>query len=133
MSEETVGATLVAAYDMLNVAEVTDLGPVFSSVPANQQPPFVEIGAIDAEEAGGSDTPLERHTIELEFVHRGNSRLPLLEQMRAARIALTSGRLQGDGVSFGAARWLASATDREDDGVTWHGIQKYELLVQPED
>ncbi len=133
MSGELIDHTLDAVFAGLNVAAVTALGPVFSNVPAKQQPPFVEIGAIDAEDYGGSDTALERHTVELEFQYRGSTRKPLLAQMKAARTAMTNAVLADAGATFGRARWLASATDRDDDGVTWHGIQKYELLVQPAD
>jgi hypothetical protein len=130
---DLLAATLQASFDALNVAPVTDLAPVFTNVPANTQPPFIEIGAIDAEGIGGKDGGFERHTVEIEYQHRGNSRLPLLAMMNAGRSAMEAAEMITPGAELEAPRWLASATDREDDGVTYHGIQRFELTAQPED
>lgn len=128
---DLLAATLAGAFAALDVPAVTALAPVFSDVPAEQQPPFIEIGAIDAEEVDGADG-LELHTIEIEYQDRGGSRLPLLAMMNTSRAALEAG-LEAAGVAFGDVRWLASATDREDDGVSRYGIQKFAVHVQADD
>lgn len=128
---ELIGSTLSGAFEALDITAMTSLAPVFSDVPQKQQPPFVELGAIDAEEVEGADG-LELHSIEIEYQYRGSSRLPLLAMMKTGRAALEAG-LSAAGIAFGDVRWLASATDREDDGVTWHGIQKYAVHVQADD
>lgn len=117
-------------FALANVAGVTTLAPVFTNVPEGQQPPFVEIGAIDAEEIGGKSGGLEKHGIEIEFRTRGSSKRPLMALMHAARSAIDRQRPYVEGAEFGEIRWIASATDREDDGVTHHGVQRYEVIVQ---
>lgn len=126
-------ATQDAIFDALNVAPVKALGPVYTNVPANTQPPFTEIGAIDAEAIGAKDAGLERHTVEVEFQWRGDTRRPLLAMMHAARTALEGKSLTSAGAVLERPRWLASATDRDDDGKTYHGIHRFELIAQPAD
>jgi hypothetical protein len=126
-------ATSSALYAALNVPSVTALAPVFASVPENQQPPFIEIGAIDAEEIGGKHSSLEQHSAEIQFQYRGRSKKPLFAMMHAARVAIETARLTAVGAVIEDARWLASATDREEDGVTHHGIHRFELTAQADD
>lgn len=123
-------ATADAVFAALNVPAVTTFGPVFTSVPAGAQPPFIEIGAIDAEEIGGKGDSLEQIAFEIEFQHRGPSRRPLLAAMHAVRTTLVAASLEADGAELETPHWLASATDREDDGVTYHGIHRFELIAQ---
>jgi len=126
-------ATQDAVFAAVNVAAVKALAPVYQNVPPNTQPPFIEIGAIDAEEIGAKGDGLERHTVEIEFQHRGPARRPLLAMMHAVREALTGVVLTAPGATLDQCHWLASATDREDDGVTYHGIHRFEMLVQQDD
>ena len=124
-------ATQDAVFAALNVPAVTGLAPVFTSVPPNTQPPFVAVGLIDAEAFGDDKSGgIEQHTVEIEFQFRGNTRRPLLAMMHAARTALAGTALSAPGAVLTAALWRASATDREDDGVTWHGIHRFELFAQ---
>ena len=112
-------------------AALVALAPVYSNVPPETQPPFVELGAIEAEEANPTKMPgVERHRIELAFQHRGPSRRPLLAMMQAARAALEDRALTAAGASLARVKWTESATDREEDGVTWHGAMSFELLAQ---
>lgn len=126
-------ATSDGIYARINVAAVTALAPVYTTVPHGAEPPYIEIGAIDAEEVGPKDDSLEQHSIEIEFQHRGESKAPLFAMMAAVRAALDQEIIEAPGASFGEARWLASATDREDDGVTYHGIHRFELLAQADE
>lgn len=124
-------ATQDAVFAALDVPAMTVFGPVFTTVPDNQQPPFVEIGSIDAELVDETkDGELERHSIEIEFQHRGGSRRPLFAAMHTARTLLRAAALIAPGAQLERPRWQASATDREDDGKTWHGIHRFELLAQ---
>lgn len=123
-------ATADALFAAMNVEAVTSLAPVFTSVPENAKPPFIEIGAIDAEEIGTKGGGLEQHSAEIEFHHRGRSKRPLFAMMSAARAALEGADLSAPGASLGDLHWRASATDREDDGVTYHGIHRFELIAQ---
>lgn len=126
-------ATTDALFAALNVPAVTGLAPVFTSVPDNQQPPFIEIGAVDAEEIGAKGGGLEQHSAEIEFHHRGGSKRPLFAMMHAGRAAIEAAELEAVGAVLEQARWLASATDREADGVTYHGIHRFELIAQADD
>lgn len=126
-------ATTSGVFGLIDVAAVTDLAPVYAPVPPRTEPPFIEIGAIDAEETGPKGGGLELHTVEIEFQHRGSSKLPLFAMMAAVRTALDKKVIEAPGASFGEARWVASATDREEDGVTYHGIHRFELLAQADE
>lgn len=124
-------ATQDAVFAALDVTPVTTLAPVFTSVPPNTQPPFVAVGLIDADLFGANKgSGVERHTVEIEFLFRGNTRRPLLAMMHAARVALESATLSAPAALLTDALWQASATDRENDGVTWHGIHRFELFAQ---
>ena len=123
-------ATQDAIFALLDVPSVTVLAPVYTSVPEKAQPPYILIGLIDAEEVGPKGGGLEQHSIEVEFQYRGTSKRPLFAMMRAARTAIEGGVMSIPGATLENARWLASATDREDDGVTYHGIHRFELFAQ---
>jgi hypothetical protein len=122
-----------AVIAALKAPTLTALGPVFSNVPEKQQPPFTALGAIDAQPADGDtkDEVLELITVEVEYQYRGASKLPLLAMMHAGRTALETASLIAPGAELATAEWRGSATDREDDGVTYHGVQRFELLAQP--
>lgn len=125
-------ATQDGIFALLNIPAVTSLAPVFTNVPPNTQPPFIEVGAIDAQEIGPKGGSIEQHAVEVEFQHRGSSRLPLLAMMTAARTAIEGQVIDPvAGALLEDPRWLASATDREEDGVTYHGIHRFELFAQP--
>jgi len=123
-------ATHDAIFAALDVAAVTDLAPVFTNVPPERQPPFIEVGAIEAKQIGGKDGGLEQHAIEIEFRHRGQSKRPLFAMMSAARAQIEGALLVAAGAAFGRPVWTDSATDREDDGVTHHGAMRFEVIVQ---
>lgn len=127
-------ATQDAVFAALNVDGVTGSAAgvtVWTSVPPGMTPPFVEIGSIDAEEFQPVKMPgIELHTIEVAYRWRGDTRLPLLAMMDAGRIAFEATPLTAPGARFDRQLWRASATDREDDGVTWHGAQRFDVLVQ---
>jgi hypothetical protein len=124
-------ATAEGVFAALDLPAVTSLAPVYTTVPKGAQPPYIEIGAIDAENDGPKDGGLENLSFEIEYHHRGPSRWPLLAMMHAARTALEAADIEATGAAFSDVRWLASATDREDDGVTHHGIHRFELHAQP--
>jgi hypothetical protein len=132
-SVDLLSATQDAVFDAINAPALTALGPVFTNVPENQKPPFTAIGAIDAERVGTKDGGLERHTVEIEFQHRGQSKIPLFAMMHAARTLLEAAKLTAAGALLQTPIWQASATDREDDGQTYHGIHRFELFAQPDD
>ena len=126
-------ATQDFVFALLNVPSVTVLAPVFTNVPPNTPPPFIEVGAIDAQAIGTKADELEQHSVEVEFQFRGSTRRPLLAMMSAARSAMEQGTASVSGADLEQPRWLASATDREEDGVTYHGIHRFELIAQADD
>lgn len=126
-------ASTDGTFTLISVPAVTKLAPVYTTVPKGAQPPFIEVGAIDAEDVGPKGGGLEQHSIEIEFQHRGESKAPLFAMMAAVRRLLDGATIEAAGASFGEARWVASATDREDDGVTYHGIHRFELLAQADE
>ena len=126
-------ATQDGVFALLNVPAVTSLAPVFTNVPKGTEPPFIEVGAIDAQDIGAKDSGLEQHAVEIDFQFRGPSRRPLFAMMHAARRALEGQTIAISGAVIEDPRWIASATDREEDGVTYHGIHRFELIAQVDD
>lgn len=126
-------ATQDGIFELANVPTVTILAPVYTNVPKGTEPPFIEIGAIDAQEIGGKDSGLEQHAVEIDFQSRGPSKRPLFAMMHAVREAIEGKSITISGALLEDPRWIASATDREEDGVTYHGIHRFELMAQADD
>lgn len=128
---DLIAATQDAVFGALNVSAVTGLAPVFTSVPADQRPPFVEIGAINAEEFEAGKMPgVEQHTIEVHCRTRDGGRMPLLAILAAVRVRLESASMTAAGAAPSRAQWRETLTDRADDGVTWVGLHRFTLLTQ---
>jgi hypothetical protein len=125
-------ATQDGVFAALNVPAVTALAPVFQHVPENTQPPFIVVGDIDAEPFGSKDGDLEQQTIEIEYVARGKGRRELLAMMNAGREALEGQPISANGADLSRPRWLNSSALGAEDGVTYAGVQQYEVIAQNE-
>jgi len=135
MASDLMTASQDAIFAALDAGVPAELGTVVQHVPEDWQPPLIVIGSIEAnsEEESDDEDPLERHTIEILYTYRGEARRGLYAIMHAGRHAIVGATLAAAGAVFGKARWKSSADDLLEDGVTYTGIQFFEILVQPDD
>lgn len=125
-------ATQDAVFGALKNAIDPGIAAVFQHIPQDTQPPWVMVGAIDSENAGGKFEQEEKLTIEVQSVFRGAGRAPLLAIMHAVRVALDDQQLAGDSVTFSTVSWLsASVSDVAGDGVTYAGVSNFEVYAEP--
>lgn len=119
--------------DTVLAAVVGGAVQVFQHVPENTQPPFVVIGEIE-EQTESEDAQLSRIMVEVHSVYRGPSRARLLSIMHRVHVAMTVGGIVIDGVNIGKPRLLSGvASEAASDGVTYAGLQTFELLAEPAD
>lgn len=119
-----------AVYDKLNVAAVTNIAPVYQHVPDDAQPPFVIIGEIIAEPAGGKGGGLDQVTIEIVSLRREPRRAALYELMAAVRDQLEGEQITAAGAVLSPPVFEVSDDDLLDDGVTYAGTQRFSLYAQ---
>lgn len=131
MATDLLSATQDAVFAALAAGNLD--WPVFQHVPQDQQPDFIVVGAIDAEEIGGKHDSLERHVVDVVYIFRGKARRGLFAMMHAGREAIEGADMIADGAELSDARWLQSADDLLDDGVTYQGLQQFEITAQQAD
>ena len=129
---DLISATASAVFAALQDAIDPAMATVTQHVLEDQAPPLIVIGAIDSENQAGKGEQLERITIEIQSIFRGEGRSKLLAMMAAVRDALDGQRITASGVSFDTPRYLsASASDVAPDGVTYAGITQFEIFAEP--
>ena len=126
-------ATQDAFVAALKASVPPTLATVLQHIPENAQPPLIVVGNISATNISGKDGGLEQHTVEVVSFFRGSARRNLYAIMHAARSAIESADLAADGALFGDAVWQSSEDDIGEDGVTYQGIQTFEIIVQPDE
>lgn len=137
MVVDLIQATQDAVFAALDAQVDPSIAPVLQHAPQGTQPPFIKIGAIDTDSQGGKGEQLEKLTVEIHSVFRGEERGPLLTMMHAARLALdslsASVRLSADGVDFGPMSFVsATAGDASViDGLTYAGVSLFEVFAEP--
>ncbi len=128
---------MTAARDALWRAMKASVDPglcqVLDDTPQGTQPPFLKVGTIDSEGESGKGDQLERLTVEVIAVYRGNDRGDLLAMMHAARIAIEGNRaLSDDTAHLSPPIFLkASASDAsQQDGVTFVGLLNFDIWAE---
>jgi hypothetical protein len=102
------------------------------TVPQDQEPNFVQLDDLDWINEGGKRDPELRITIDIVTIYRGEDRAELLAIMHANERALVDVRLEADGVILQGGRVVAgSASGAGPDGVTYAGLQTFELYAEP--
>jgi hypothetical protein len=131
---DLIGPSKDAIFAALAAAVPTDLAKVLDVIPEGTVPNFVAIGAIDAEPDLSINEQLEKITVEIQYVYRGQDRDVLIEMMRVGRLAIDQQQLTGVGVAFCVARCAHSTLGTAAaDGVTFAGIQNFLFWAQPAD
>uniref|UniRef100_UPI0035C96816 hypothetical protein n=1 Tax=uncultured Sphingomonas sp. TaxID=158754 RepID=UPI0035C96816 len=122
-----------AVFVALAAAVPADLAKVFVVVPQDTAPNFIQIGALDSEPDTEIAEQLEKITVEVQYIYRGQDRSQLLRMMQAGRAAIDRKILPPqDGAEFGMAKCAgSSASTATGDGVTFAGIQNFVFWAQP--
>lgn len=124
-------ATQTAIYTALNVAPVTSLAPVTQHVIEDTDPPLVIIGDVSFEPIGGKSGGLDRATVEVVTLYRGSKRTELFAIQTAVRNALDHQSVSASGALLSRPVFVSSEVEEMEDGVTYMGTQRFELIVQP--
>lgn len=125
-----------AARGAVFVAIAAGLGSVdaiaLDHVPQDQEGNFVQIDDLDWSNEGGKQDPELRITIDLRTIYRGENRADLLAIMHANHSALTDAPIAADGVTITGVQLLAGAASGAGlDGLTYAGLQSFELFAEP--
>jgi hypothetical protein len=125
-------ATCDAFFAALNAAIDPSMAAVRQELDENQQPPIVLVGDMDGSPRGGKFEIADLLTIDVATVYRGSQgKRGLLAIMWANRLALQNQTLSADGAQFSSVAWRGGDTARLPDGVTFVGLQQFEVFVEP--
>lgn len=128
MIEAARGAVFVAIE--AGLAEVDAIA--LDHVPQDQEGNFVQIDDLDWSNEGGKHDPELRITIDVMTIYRGENRADLLAIMHANHRALIEAPIAADGVTITGVQLLAgSASGAGLDGLTYAGLQSFELFAEP--
>lgn len=101
-------------------------------VPQDQEGNFVQIDDLDWSNEGGKRDPELRLTIDIVTIYRGQNRAELLAIMHANHRALIDEPIAAEGVTITGVQLLAgSASGAGLDGLTYAGLQSFELFAEP--
>lgn len=101
-------------------------------VPQDQDGNFVHLDDLDWSNEGGKRDPELRITIDVVTIYRGQDRAKLLAIMHANELALLGAPLSSDGVAISGVSLLGgSASGAGPDGLTYAGLQTFELFAEP--
>jgi hypothetical protein len=114
-------------------AGLADTGATaFDHVSQDTDPPFVKLGDIEWVNEGGKDDLVLKLSIDVVTIYRGGDRAELLAIMHANFLALHGATLSADDVELSPPELLGgSASGPASDGVTYAGLQTFELYAEP--
>ncbi len=126
--EAARGAVFVAIETGLADANAVAL----DHVPQDQEGNFVQIDDLDWSNEGGKRDPELRIAIDVVTIYRGQNRAELLAIMHANERALVDVTIAASGVSISGVSLVGgSASGAGPDGLTYAGIQTFELFAEP--
>ncbi|OWK27578.1 hypothetical protein [Sphingomonas dokdonensis] len=101
-------------------------------VPQDQPGNFVQLDDLDWSNEGGKQDPELRITIDVVTIYRGQDRAELLGIMHANERALVDAPIVADDVAItGVSLVGGSASGAGPDGLTYAGLQTFELFAEP--
>lgn len=93
---------------------------------------YVLIGDIDSENEAGKGEQLERLTVQIIVIYRGQQRWKLHQLMHLVRQALDDATPEIAGVAFSSITWKgATSSPAGTDGITHAGAIEFELFAEP--
>ena len=101
-------------------------------VPQDQPGNFVQLDDLDWSNEGGKQDPELRITIDVVTIYRGQDRAELLGIMHANERALVDAPIVADDVAIAGVSLVGgSASGAGPDGLTYAGLQTFELFAEP--
>ena len=124
-------ALQVALGEALEAAEAITI-EVFQHVPEKQEPPFHVIDKMTVTPIGGKDGGLDRIEVDVITEIRAPGREYLSPHMNAVRDTIDDQPLPVQaGVEFSIPRLIAEEDELLEDGQTYVGLQRFEVIAQP--
>lgn len=107
---------------------------VYTHVPDQTSPPFLQVGRITTEPDNMERGQFETMTVEVFACWRGAGKTPIMAILHAARVALCSGDLSTELARFSRI-YLTRYTDDlpVDNGSLYFGMIELELWAEPID
>lgn len=123
-------ALLAAAIVDDGIEVATNLEPIDAEDTAERQ--YILIGDIDSENEAGKGEQLERLTVQIIVIYRGQQRWKLHGLMHLVRQALDDATPEITGVAFSSITWKgATSSPAGTDGITHAGAIEFELFAEP--
>lgn len=116
-----------AIYTSLSAANVG--ASVFDHVPESQARPYVEVGDIQTEDWGTKDTDGTEHVAEIHVYTGERGRKTCRDIMLAIHDALHHQTLTVEGNQTVLVHFDSSEVERESDGLTYHGVTRFRVLL----
>lgn len=132
MSIDSQWDVQIAVYSALTShAPLTTLAQIYDDVPENTSFPYVVIGEMDCvpletQGQGGFDMTLSIHSFSR---YRGMKELRQI--MAKIHAALHAANFSIAGQNLVLSQFLSSTTSAEDAGLLKHGIQKFQIITEP--
>lgn len=128
MSDAT-GAIQVAIYTALSAASPSLV--VYDQPIPDVVPPYVLIGETTAIDAGTKTKTGQEHTITLHFWSTYDGTKEVHDMFGEAYALLHEASLSIAGFTCVFCRFEFSDVFEDQDGQTWHGVQRYRILTEP--
>lgn len=119
-----------AIHAALDVAALTDVAPVVQHILEDSEPPLFVIGDISTEPIGGKDGGLDKATFDIWTYSRQPNRTQLYAMQALVRARLDGQPITAAGYILSNPVELLSESDMLEDGETYVGTQRYELIAQ---
>lgn len=120
-----------AIYNALS-GNLTDAGtavPVTDHVTEGQAKPYVEVGEISTDDWGTSDTDGTEHVAEIHVYTGDRGRSYARSILRQVHDLLHHQALTVEGNQHVLTRFESSQTERDSDGLTYHGVSRFRVLL----
>src|SRR3990172_8595728 len=110
-------------------AQVGDPARVYDAVPMNTTYPYIELGEVTARDFATKTTDGMEQTITLHAWSRYSGRKQVKDILKAIYDTLNNASLTVTGHTLVLCRFEFADTVREEDGLTYHGVTRYRLIV----
>ena len=110
-------------------AQVGNPARVYDHVPINTTYPYIELGEVTARDFATKTTDGMEQTITLHAWSRYAGRKQVKDILKAIYDTLNNAALSISGSTLVLCRFEFADTMREDDGLTYHGVARYRLIV----
>lgn len=103
---------------------------LYDVVPPAAVFPYVTLGDITLRDFDTKDATGFEQSVILHFWSRYRGRKEMKQMMQAVYDALHQSALTVTGASFVSCQFHSASTQQENDGLTFHGIMRFRIVVQ---